>query len=69
MIWPDGLLVAYRANYRDLVRVAYLVLGSRAEAEEVVQDAVLGGPNVGPDLGLWSGAGGGNRTRVLSLGS
>lgn len=41
MTWPDGLRDLYEASYRDLVRVAFLLLGSRAEAEEVVQDAVL----------------------------
>lgn len=41
MTWPDGLRDVYEASYRDLVRVAFLLLGSRAESEEVVQDAVL----------------------------
>ena len=40
--WPEELVVLYRLSYRPLVQQAYLLLGSRAEAEEVVQDAVVG---------------------------
>jgi len=40
-VWPDELVALYRRSYRPLVQQAYLLLGSRAEAEEVVQDAVV----------------------------
>ena len=40
-MWPDDLVALYRRDYRALVRHAYLLVGSRAEAEEVVQDAVV----------------------------
>jgi RNA polymerase sigma-70 factor (sigma-E family) len=39
--WPDDFVALYKESYRPLVRLAYLMLGSRAEAEEAVQDAVL----------------------------
>ena len=39
--WPDDFVALYEGSYRRLVRLAYLMLGSRAEAEEAVQDAVL----------------------------
>ena len=39
--WPDDFVALYKGSYRPLVQVAYLMLGSRAEAEEAVQDAVL----------------------------
>ena len=39
--WPDDFVALYQESYRPLVRLAYLMLGSRAEAEEAVQDAVL----------------------------
>jgi RNA polymerase sigma factor (sigma-70 family) len=39
--WPEDFVVLYRSSYRPMVRVAYLMLGSRAEAEEAVQDAML----------------------------
>jgi RNA polymerase sigma factor (sigma-70 family) len=35
------LVDVYERHYRRLVREAYLLLGSRAEAEEAVQDAVV----------------------------
>lgn len=40
-MWPPDLVDLYRAEYAPLVRFAYGMLGRRAEAEEVVQDAVL----------------------------
>lgn len=39
--WPDDLVALYRREYAPLVRLAYTMIGSRSEAEEVVQDAVL----------------------------
>lgn len=41
MEWPDQLVDLYEATYRNHVQLAYLMIGSRHEAEEVVQDAVL----------------------------
>lgn len=41
MEWQDELVDLYEASYRDHVQLAYLMIGSRHEAEEVVQDAVL----------------------------
>lgn len=41
MAWPDDFVALYKESYRPLVRLAYLMLGTRAEAEEAVQDAVL----------------------------
>ncbi len=37
--WPDDLVALYRDRWEAMVRVATLLLGSRAEAEEVVQEA------------------------------
>lgn len=39
--WPDSLLALYRAERLALVRLAAMVLGSRALAEEAFHDAVL----------------------------
>lgn len=39
--WSADLEREYRERYEGLVRVAYMMLGSTAEAEEVVQDAFL----------------------------
>ncbi len=39
--WPPELMALYVEHYRGLVREAYVMLGTRAEAEEVVQDAVV----------------------------
>jgi RNA polymerase sigma factor (sigma-70 family) len=39
--WPDELEALYRESYRSLVQVAYLMVGSRDEAEEIVQDAIV----------------------------
>lgn len=41
MTWPQALVDRYREDYGTLVGVAYVLLGSRDEAEEVVQDAFL----------------------------
>lgn len=40
--WPDELVALYRGEYRSMVRLSASMLGSTAEAEEVVQDAVVG---------------------------
>jgi RNA polymerase sigma factor (sigma-70 family) len=40
--WPSGFEERYQGDYRALVRVAYVLLGSHHEAEEVVQDAFVG---------------------------
>ena len=39
--WPPGLVDAYEAHWLGLVRVAYLITGDRAVAEELVQDAFV----------------------------
>lgn len=39
--WPPALVDEYRERYAPLVRIAATMLGSRAEAEEVVQDAFI----------------------------
>ena len=41
MTWPPGLVERYEADYAALTRVAFVLLGSRHEAEEVVQDAFV----------------------------
>jgi RNA polymerase sigma factor (sigma-70 family) len=41
MGWPDTLVAEYRERFEALVRVATMMLGSRAEAEEVTQDAFI----------------------------
>ena len=41
MEWPDELVDLYQVTYRRHVQLAYLIVGSRHEAEEIVQDAVL----------------------------
>jgi RNA polymerase sigma-70 factor (sigma-E family) len=38
---PCGFSTVYREEYPGLVRLAYLILGSREQAEEVVQDAFV----------------------------
>ena len=40
-MWPPELVTLYQQEYAPLVRLAYGLLGRRAEAEEVVQDAVV----------------------------
>lgn len=39
--WPDELVQLYVAEYRSLVRLAYLLTGTPAVAEELVQDAFV----------------------------
>ncbi len=39
--WDDDLVRHYERHYDDLVRLAYLVSGQAAQAEEVVQDAFV----------------------------
>lgn len=39
--WPEDLVALYRAYYRPMVRVAFLMTGSNGQAEEVVQDAFI----------------------------
>lgn len=39
--WPDLLVELYRDRYTDLVRVAYLIVGRVAVAEEVTQEAFV----------------------------
>jgi RNA polymerase sigma factor (sigma-70 family) len=39
--WDDRLMVVYRERYGNLVRLAYLLTGHDAVAEEIVQDAFV----------------------------
>ncbi|MGH9211283.1 MAG: sigma-70 family RNA polymerase sigma factor [Acidimicrobiales bacterium] len=39
--WDEALMTVYQNRYRDLVRLAYLITGQAAVAEEIVQDAFL----------------------------
>ncbi len=39
--WPTSLIDLYRSSYAPMVRLAYLLTGSSALAEEVVQDAFI----------------------------
>jgi RNA polymerase sigma factor (sigma-70 family) len=39
--WPDELVALYQDQYASYVQLAFLLLGSRAVAEEVVQDAFV----------------------------
>jgi RNA polymerase sigma factor (sigma-70 family) len=41
MGWPDVLVAEYRERFGALVQVATMLLGSRAEAEEITQDAFI----------------------------
>jgi RNA polymerase sigma factor (sigma-70 family) len=41
MDWIEGFEELFRSTYPSMVRLAYLMLGSRSEAEEVVQEAAL----------------------------
>ncbi len=41
MTWPEALVDRYRDDYEALVGVAFLLLGSKEEAEQVVQDAFV----------------------------
>lgn len=40
-VWDDPLIELYRERYEPMVRLAYLFTGSRAIAEELVQDAFV----------------------------
>jgi RNA polymerase sigma factor (sigma-70 family) len=39
--WPAGLVAAYERHYRELVVHVTMMLGSRHEAEEIVQDVFV----------------------------
>jgi RNA polymerase sigma factor (sigma-70 family) len=39
--WTEGFTALYRQQYAPMVRLAYLLVGSEAVAEELVQDAFL----------------------------
>src|SRR4029453_6948614 len=39
--WDAALITVYQDRYRELVRLAYLLTGQTAVAEEIVQDAFL----------------------------
>ncbi|MGH9127959.1 MAG: RNA polymerase sigma factor [Acidimicrobiales bacterium] len=39
--WPASLIDLYRAQYTPMVRLAYLLTGSSAVAEDVVQEAFI----------------------------
>jgi len=39
--WPHDLVSLYRNRYGDMVRLAFLLTGSSAEAEEIVQEAFV----------------------------
>jgi len=41
VVWPQDLVSLYRARYGDMVRLAFLMTGSSAEAEEIVQEAFV----------------------------
>ncbi len=41
MTWPEALVDRSRDDYEALVGVAFLLLGSKEEAEQVVQDAFV----------------------------
>lgn len=41
MVWPNELVDLYQQTYRGHVQLAYAMVGSREEAEEIVQDAVV----------------------------
>jgi len=40
VVWPPGLEAIYREDRLRLVRLAFLICGSRQEADDIVQDAV-----------------------------
>jgi RNA polymerase sigma-70 factor (sigma-E family) len=40
-VWDDPLIQLYRERYEPMVRLAYLMIGDRAAAEELVQDAFV----------------------------
>lgn len=39
--WPDALISLYRSTYRNHTRLAYAMIGSAAEAEEIVQESFV----------------------------
>lgn len=39
--WPAGLVAAYEERWLPLTRLAYLLTGNRAVAEELVQDVFV----------------------------
>jgi RNA polymerase sigma-70 factor (sigma-E family) len=41
VVWPHDLVSLYRTRYADMVRLAFLLTGSSAEAEEIVQEAFV----------------------------
>lgn len=41
MRWPDELVDLYERAYRGHVQLVYAMIGSRHQAEEVVQDAIV----------------------------
>ena len=41
VVWPHDLVSLYQARYADMVRLAFLLTGSSAEAEEIVQEAFV----------------------------
>lgn len=41
VVWSHDLVSLYRTRYDDMVRLAFLLTGSSAEAEEIVQDAFV----------------------------
>ena len=41
MAWPEGLVGLYRTHYLRMVRLAFLLTGSNAHAEEIVQEAFI----------------------------
>jgi RNA polymerase sigma-70 factor (sigma-E family) len=40
-VWDAALAQLYRERYEPMVRLAYLIIGDRAAAEELVQDAFV----------------------------
>jgi RNA polymerase sigma factor (sigma-70 family) len=48
--WDDDLVEVYRVGYGKLVRLAYLLTGHAAVAEEVVQDAFVASHRTGDRL-------------------
>jgi RNA polymerase sigma-70 factor (sigma-E family) len=40
-VWEEPLIALYRERYEPMVRLAFLLTGNRAVAEEVVQDAFV----------------------------
>lgn len=41
MDWPDDLVCLYRTTYRAHARLAYAMVGSASEAEEIVQESFV----------------------------